>query len=71
MRSARGSDRAADGWAAAVSLLSLNYPNWFKLGNSKRMPYLGPKLLKFRMPLDGGIMNNSLNFEDIQFSIEL
>jgi hypothetical protein len=27
-RSARGSYRAADGWAQAVSLLSLNYPNW-------------------------------------------
>jgi hypothetical protein len=26
-RSACGSDRAADGWAPAVSLLSLNYPN--------------------------------------------
>jgi hypothetical protein len=71
MRSAHGSDRAADRWAAAVSLLSPNYPNWFKLGNSKRMPYLGPKIPKFLMPLDGGIMNNSLNFEDIQFSIEL
>jgi hypothetical protein len=31
-RSARGSDQAADGWAPTVSLLSLNYPNWFKLG---------------------------------------
>jgi hypothetical protein len=31
--SARGSDRAADGWASAVSLLSPDYLNRFKLGN--------------------------------------
>jgi hypothetical protein len=32
-RSARGLDRAADGWAPVVSLLSPNYPNRFKHGN--------------------------------------
>jgi hypothetical protein len=32
-QSARGSDRAVDGRAPTVSLLSLNYPNQFKLGN--------------------------------------
>jgi hypothetical protein len=35
------------------------------------MPYLNPKILKFRVLLDWGIMNNSLNCADIQFSIEL
>jgi hypothetical protein len=33
MRSAHGSDRAVDGWAPTVSLLSPNYLNRFKLGN--------------------------------------
>jgi hypothetical protein len=32
-QSARGSDRAVDGRAPTVSLLSLNYPNQFTLGN--------------------------------------
>jgi hypothetical protein len=33
MRSSCGSDRAADGWAPAVSLLSPNCLNRFNLGN--------------------------------------
>jgi hypothetical protein len=48
-----------------------NYPNRFKFGNWKRMPYPAPKIPKFRMLLDWGIMNNSLNCADMQFSIEL
>jgi hypothetical protein len=44
----------------------LNYPNRFKFGNWKRMPYFAKS-----MPLDWGIMNNSLHCDDIQFSIEL
>jgi hypothetical protein len=35
------------------------------------MPYPAPKIPKFRMLLDWGIMNNSLNCADMQFSIEL
>jgi hypothetical protein len=35
------------------------------------MSYLAPKLPKFCMQLDWGIVNNSLNCADIQFSIDV
>jgi hypothetical protein len=35
------------------------------------MPYLAPKISIFHVPLDWGIINNSLNCSEIQFSIEL
>jgi hypothetical protein len=35
------------------------------------MPYLASKIPKFSMLLDWGIVNNSLNCADIQFSREL
>jgi hypothetical protein len=51
--------------------ISPNYLNRFKLGNWERMPYLPPNIPNVCMLLDLGIMNNSLNCADIQFSIEL
>jgi hypothetical protein len=61
------------GWRVGPDSFDIfpNYLNRFKLRNWERMPYLASKIPKFSMLLDWGILNNSLNCADIQFSREL
>jgi hypothetical protein len=47
------------------------YSKLAQIGNQKRMPYLAPKISKFCMMLDWGIINNFLNCAHIQISIDV
>jgi hypothetical protein len=67
-RSARGSDRAADGGPHAGLIFFQFNQNELKLGIRKRTHYRAPKIPKFCMLVDWGTMNNSLNCSGIQIS---
>jgi hypothetical protein len=64
----------AEAWMTLGAHGVLIFPIYSKLaqiGNQKRMPYLAPKISKFCMMLDWGIINNFLNCAHIQISIDV